>query len=711
MGAAAARASVGPQASAPPPRSLIEILLHRKWTVLFWVVLALGLGALYQHYTPPKYESRAELVVLRANPDAPASPLSSAGLSASAPSTHASILLSTTVLEQALQDPAVARSTLLEGVEHPLHYLRKELEVSASDETETVSIRFIGENPNEAAALITAIVHAYFAEQGLPVRGMTHAKDDRPTTSVMDEQVIASQLLFLSQQVGEAKIKADLARSRRDRAIASGRDINQLQQLLKEAGADTQTIGIMNLMSMNDQLSRLEQQLRSMPESWGAEHRLRVPVQQQHDALVDRYFLSEQRVRQQAIAQLESAYGQADSHRAELEAQFTQLQTQAEQARTSPVRVIDPPRVATRKSSPIAMKSYGVAGFLGLILGGFFAVRSEMRSPINPAPAAQHTRPQAEGPWEVAPASLTALMRSQDDLEQVETIRDIPLLGAVPELSTGDRLTTPNFTSTASSIHQIRAVLQVQAHAQGTQSYAFTSPRRGAGKTSVAIGVASSLAVAGTRTLVVDCDLAGRIVRGQTGRPANPGHIAPFGPIDRQIGSSQNQSLDDIAVGQGYIKDERHLPPVSSSHPPRVGIVGMLEGRSLEQSAVKATVEGLWLLPASEAETRHIGQMSDAFIRDLLDQARGQFDLVLFDTGPVPGSVEALLVTSQADGVIIVVPHGESGKALDHTVSYLKVVSAQGDRHGLQSRQNHRPRQLRSSDCAGRSARAHPDAR
>ena len=68
--------------------------------------------------------------------------------------------------------------------------------------------------------------------------------------------------------------------------------------------------------------------------------------------------------------------------------------------------------------------------------------------------------------------------------------------------------------------------------------------------------------------------------------------------------------------------------------------------------------------------------MSDQFIRDLLDQARDEFDLILFDTGPVPGSVEALLVTSQVDGVVIVIPHGETGQALDRMMSYLKVVSA-----------------------------------
>ncbi|MFK7789144.1 MAG: AAA family ATPase [Phycisphaeraceae bacterium] len=653
---------------------MIEILLYRKWTVFFWLLIGVGLGAVYHQYAPVKYESRAEIFVLRANPEAPASPLSSSGLSTSAPSTHAAMLLSTAVLEQAMDDPTIAKSALLEGVEHPLYYLRKELKVSASDETETISIRFVGENPQEAAALISAVVYAYFDQQGIPVRGMTPQEDDQPTTSMLDEQVIASQLMFLSQELSEAKIESGLARSRRDRAVAAGRDINQLQQLLQEAGGDAQTIGLVNLLTINAQLSRLDQQLRSMPSSWAPNHRMRRQVQGEYDELSDQFLIAEHIVLDQAMAHMESAYHQAESHRADLEATFTQLQAKADAARPSPVRVIDAPRVATKKSSPVGAKSYGVGLIFGLFLGCCFAVRAELRNPRT-ADASLATSAMDDAPDALA-APVNALMRTQDDLDKVETVREIPLLGSVPALHIGDRLTSPDFTSTASSLHQVRAVLQIQARMNGTRSYAFTSPRRGAGKTSITIGVASSLAIAGTRTLVVDCDLAARIVRGQVGRPANPGHIEPFGPIDREIGSPESQSLDDIAVGQGYITDAQNQTPAPSEQLRKVGVIGMLEGRPLADCAVEATVDGLWLLPASEAETHHIGMMSDAFIRDLLEQARDQFDLVLFDTGPVPGSVEALLVTSQADGAIIVVPQGESSKALDRTMSYLKVVGA-----------------------------------
>ena len=659
---------VPPQAA--PPRSLIEVLLYRKWTVLFWLIVGVGLGALYHHYAPEKYESRAEIVVLRANPEAPASPLSSGGLSTSAPSTHAAMLHSSAVLEQALQDPEVANSELLKEVDHPLYFLRKEMEVSASDEMETVSIRFVSEYPKQASDLISAVIYAYFDQQGIPVRGMTPIEEDQPTTSVIDEEVLAQQLLFHSQQLSEAEIAAELARSRRDRAVAADRDINLLQQILKEAGVDVQTIGLSNLLLLSREMSMLDQQLRSMPESWAPDHRMRRQVQNEYDTVAERYVIAEARIREEAVAHMESLYHQAESHRADLETAMQRFQEKANEARPTPVRVIDPPRVATKKTSPVEVKSYGVGAFLGLFLGCCFAVRSELRDSRK---AREELQAAAV---EMTPAPTSVTVRSQDDLEEVETVRELPMLGSVPKLCIGDRLTSPNFTSTASSIHQIRAVLQIQASQKGTQSYTFTSPRRGAGKTSITIGVASSLAISGTRTLVVDCDLAARIIRGQVGRPADPGHIAPFGPIDHEGGVDETQSLDDIAVGHGYISDEQQRPQAQSDATPKIGVVGMLEGRPLKECAVKATVDGLWLLPASDAETHHIGMMSDAFIRDLLDQARDQFDLVLFDTGPVPGSVEALLVTSQSDGAIIVIPQGESSKALDKTISYMKVVGA-----------------------------------
>ena len=422
-------------------------MLHRKGTVLFWVVIAMGLAAVYQIYAPPSYASRAEIAVLRANPDAPSSPLASAGLSTGAPTTHAAILLSTSVLTQALQDPTIADAPSLQNEEDPLRYLRKEMKVTASDEAETVSISFKDEDPEFAAAMITAVLCAYFEHQGLPIRGMVQQDDDRPTVSVMDEQVIASRLLQMSGEVTQARVKADLAQSRSERALRAGGDINHLQQLLREAGADTDTIGLRTLVILNAEVNRLAQQLQSMPESWGTEHRLRAPVQRQYDATNERYEMSRQGVVAQALTILQDDHTQLAQHHERLDQELTQLQEQAELLRSAPVRVIDAPRVAKKKSSPMALQTFGVAGFLGLALGGFFAIRAELNAPPMRAPAAQADADD----WSIT-SSTPVYMNNRADLDRVEATRDFPLLGSVPQLAKSRQLTTPDFTATASSI-------------------------------------------------------------------------------------------------------------------------------------------------------------------------------------------------------------------------------------------------------------------
>jgi Mrp family chromosome partitioning ATPase len=54
----------------------------------------------------------------------------------------------------------------------------------------------------------------------------------------------------------------------------------------------------------------------------------------------------------------------------------------------------------------------------------------------------------------------------------------------------------------------------------------------------------------------------------------------------------------------------------------------------------------------------HSGYLSPAAFRRLLDQARGSFDMVLIDTGPILGSIEATVATAAADGTVLVVSRG-----------------------------------------------------
>ena len=250
-----------------------------------------------------------------------------------------------------------------------------------------------------------------------------------------------------------------------------------------------------------------------------------------------------------------------------------------------------------------------------------------------------------------------------------------PLLGSVPGVSPAGP--DPQDSDLAAlCIHEIRALLQVRATTNGNKAFAITSPSRGAGTTSLTVGLASSLALSGTRTLLVDCDLAGRVqstdaAGAQGGAAAAGDDVGPGDPVPAIAAS-----VDQVMLQMGYVNEEDasiFLNPRDTE----TGLLGVLSGAPLEQCVVHTNLRGLSILPALCGRAQDIGKMSSKFIRGLIDEASSMYDIILLDTGPIPGSVEALFVTSEADAVILVVRRGESQRRFDHSVSYLRMVGAE----------------------------------
>lgn len=706
--AAARSATVSPEiVSAEPALTLFEILLRNKGKMILCVFLALCLGVVYQLTTDKVFQSNAEIFIQPTQYGQPNSPLSLGGLSAGLPSTHARLIESVPVLLKALETPAVMETQTIKKIDGQgpqLRHLQKKLSVGFSKESEVVTVSFMSTVPQDTKTILDAVLVAYLSELQVEVGAAEASQPDLEAEDlprgVMDEEMIASRLMKLSEELTGAEVDLEAAQTRVAEASQAQGNLATLSSLLAEAGLNAQVHGLGEIAYLKAELARLDQQLEGMPAGWGPEHKVRAPVQRQADALRLEIASLTRNAQSTMVNLLASGQKNAAERVVELNARISTQQARASAIAKLPVDIYQKPYVPTKKIAPRGIKTLGISLFLGLGLGLMLTLWSEMKRPA--AIAAEATLPaqafngQALNVQDNTPsaaASPDSPMRALPNLMNGEDIANgsadpdaVPLLGMVPEVPAGSRLTSPNFDASASSIHQIRAVLQVQARSKNTKAYAFTSPRRGAGKTSVTIGVASSLAMSGTRTLVVDADLAGRISRGQTGAPVDHttakedflnGESARdrFGPLDDEGSSAENPSLDNIVIEQGYLSedDTQSLAPNATG---QVGITGVLDGAALQDCVVKATVPGLWLLPAVHAQTRHIGKMSDAFIRDVIAQAEGHYDLVLFDTGPIPGSVEALLVTSQVNGVIVVVPQGETRQAMDRTMSYLKVVGA-----------------------------------
>jgi Mrp family chromosome partitioning ATPase len=71
-----------------------------------------------------------------------------------------------------------------------------------------------------------------------------------------------------------------------------------------------------------------------------------------------------------------------------------------------------------------------------------------------------------------------------------------------------------------------------------------------------------------------------------------------------------------------------------------------------------------------------VSKLSPLSLRRLIDRAGAEYDTVLIDTGPVPGSLEASVVSAAADGVVMVVSRGEHRPMAERSLQHLRSIGA-----------------------------------
>jgi len=210
--------------------------------------------------------------------------------------------------------------------------------------------------------------------------------------------------------------------------------------------------------------------------------------------------------------------------------------------------------------------------------------------------------------------------------EPTADMSGLQLLGILPNLP--DRLTDPAQAATAAHcVHQIRTMLQINSD-EDRKIYACTSARPGDGKTSLTLALGLSFAASGSRTLLIDCDLVGA---GLTAR------LDMNGPE---------------------------------------GVLEAMANRSLLPFIRNTDVADLAMLPVGTAQAHHAGMFSPAALRRILDEARKHFDIILIDSGPILGSIEATPACAAADGVILTVARLTPRPLVEKAMSHLTSIGA-----------------------------------
>ena len=211
---------------------------------------------------------------------------------------------------------------------------------------------------------------------------------------------------------------------------------------------------------------------------------------------------------------------------------------------------------------------------------------------------------------------------------RVRTPRDIaktlqlPVLGFVPDESDDRMLTgdveTAILTSPASmvaeSFRQIRGHITAQTAHNPVNTMVVASIGPGGGSSTVASNLASAMALNDLRVLLVDANFY---------RPS----------LGRIYKGLPKEGLTD-AVADPTLAESCIMPHPSLSRLHLMGVGGLLAGASSEVFESKS-------------------------FRELLDQLKSKYDMVIFDGSPLNLVADSLALASRVDGVVSVVRAGE----------------------------------------------------
>lgn len=247
------------------------------------------------------------------------------------------------------------------------------------------------------------------------------------------------------------------------------------------------------------------------------------------------------------------------------------------------VTIVDSPIVPLQKDGPKYALYLALGALLGLLMG---SLRSFWRETIRPK------------------------IRNVADLNWLA--KDCGIIASVPHVR-GARtfklatlaINNPD-SKLAEAVRSLKASLSLGHEGKLPKVLHLTSCHPGEGKSTIAVNLASSLAQAGKRVLLVDADLR---------RPA----VHKYLRLNNEIGLAN------------YLTGERVIPQ-------------KLEG-----------FERFMVMCAGPALHDPVGALDSKQLDELLHKARLVFDHVIIDAPPVLGMADSLVLANKADGTLLVV--------------------------------------------------------
>ena len=196
--------------------------------------------------------------------------------------------------------------------------------------------------------------------------------------------------------------------------------------------------------------------------------------------------------------------------------------------------------------------------------------------------------------------------------EDVRSKLGLSILGVVPALKGKPdvaALLRDPMSALSEAFSSARIALQVSTSKGAPKSLLVTGIKPGEGKTTSSLALAVAFANTGARVLIVDADLR---------RPS-------------------------------------FTAPTKTS----AGLVGYINQKvSLRDHVVQGVIDNVFLLPSGGIPPNPAELLSSPRLRQLLEEANGQFDIVIFDAPPILNFADAPSIASVCDGTVVVLQAG-----------------------------------------------------
>jgi polysaccharide biosynthesis transport protein len=259
------------------------------------------------------------------------------------------------------------------------------------------------------------------------------------------------------------------------------------------------------------------------------------------------------------------------------------------------------------------------------------------------------------------------------------------VLGTLPVLP-NDLEDSVEVANAAQCVHQIRNLLDTLPDGDRGRALAITSPTAGDGKTGLTLALGLSFAASGTRTLLIDCDMVGggltrrlnAIVHRRLGSILQRQGLLSAEQLKEALAAARDshKKLGEVIIARGYASAADVEKALAGQMRSSVGLLEALNGEPLSACTTSVVREGLYVLPLGDASSALSSRVSSKALARVLREARKQFDLVIVDTGPLLGSLEAAIAARETDQVVLTISRGSPSALVMRTVQLLGTLGA-----------------------------------